>query len=194
MKKLTSKDLITIGIFSVVFIAFIFVIACVQVVPLLCVAMPPLMALFTGPIYLLFVAKTQKPFCISILGLIVSVVVGFFVFGSVYIFLFNFVFFIIAELIAKIKDYKSFNVNLISYIICSLWVFGEISVYWVAKDWIMTRSIDMGIEAEFVNDIFKLATPLSLVILVVITFVLALLSGLFAKQMFKKHFKRSGII
>ena len=194
MKKFNSKDLITIGIFSAVFIAFIFVIACVQIIPVLCLCMPPLMALFTGPIYLLFVAKTQKPFCISILGLIVSLIVGFFIFGSVYIFLFNLVFFIIAELIAKIKNYKNFNVNLISFIVCSLWVFGEISVYWVAKDWILTRSLDMGVELEFVNNIFKLATPLSLVILIVSTIVLALLSGLFAKQMFKKHFSRSGII
>ncbi len=86
-----------------------------QFVPILSLAMPPLMALFTGPIYMLFVARTGKPFTITIMGLIVSLIIGLLIFGSIYIFLFNFAFFVLAEIVAALGKYKSYKVNLTSY-------------------------------------------------------------------------------
>ena len=192
--KLVVKDLVTIGIFSVLFIAFTFVAACLQLTPALCFAMPPLMAILTGPIFLLFVARTQKPLCITIMGAIISIIVGLLIFGNVLIALFNFAIFILAELIARTGGYKKLKTNYVSYIVMSFWVFGEIGSYWVAQDWMMERSISANLEVEFINQTFALATPTTFIIIFVSTIVCAILSCLLAKAMFKRHFSRAGII
>ena len=194
MEKLHVKDLISVGIFSLLFIALIFIVACFQVLPILSVALPILMALFSGPVYLLFVARTGKPFCITILGLLVSLIVGLLVFGNIYICLFNFVIFILAELVASIGKYKSFKINLLSYIVLSVWVFGEIGAYWIAKDWMRAKSIASGVDLEFVEKTFELSTTTNLLIVLVLTIICAVISGLVSKSMFKKHFSRAGMI
>ncbi len=194
MKKLEVKDFVSIGIFSALFIVFVVIVSILQVVPILSLGMPAMVALFTGPVYLLFVARTGKPFSISILGLIVSLIIGLLFFGSIYIFLFNFVFFIIADLIASMGKYKSFTMNLISYIVLSLWVFGESGAYWVAQDWMLEKTVQSGYTPESAEAIFAMATTTSLIIFIIITLVFATISGLVAKVMFKKHFKRAGII
>ena len=194
MKKIGSKDLITIGIFTTLFLAGMFIVSALQVTPMLSMAMPAMCALISGPIYLLFVARTKKMFCITILGFLVSLVAGLFVFGNVYIFLFNFIIFIIAEVIAYIGKYKNFKINYISYIFLSLWIFGEVGSYWVASDWMRAKSIAAGVDLEFVEQTFLLATPKMLCISVIITIICAALSGLLSKHLFKKHFKRVGMI
>lgn len=194
MKKIEIKDFVSIGIFSALFIAFVVAIASIQVIPILAIAMPPIMALFTGPIFLLFVARTGKPYCISIMGLIVSLVIGLLVFGNVFIFMFNLLFFVLADIIAASGQYKSAKINLISYVVLSLWVFGENGAYWVAQDWMMKISLTQGMAETFVNEAFALATPMNLFILVLLTLVCSFVSGLIAKIMFKKHFKRAGMV
>ncbi len=194
MNKLEVKDLVSVGIFSALFIVFIVIVSILQIVPILSLGMPAMVALFTGPVYLLFVARTGKPLCISIMGLVVSLIIGLLFFGSVYIFLYNLAFFIIADIIASLGKYKSYTINLVSYIVLSLWVFGESGAYWVAQDWMLEKTVQSGYTAESANAIFTMATTTSLIIFIVITLIFATISGLVAKAMFKKHFKRAGIV
>ncbi len=194
MKKLEVKDFVSIGIFGALFIVFVVIVSIFQVVPILSLGMPTMVALFTGPVYLLFVARTGKPFAITILGLIVSLIIGLLFFGNIYIFLFNLAFFIIADIVASLGKYKSYTINLISYIVLSLWVFGESGAYWVAQDWMLEKTVQSGYTPESATAIFEMATATSLIIAIILTLVFATISGLVAKAMFKKHFKRAGIV
>ncbi len=194
MKKLEVKDFVSIGIFSALFIVFVVIVSILQVVPILSLGMPAMVALFTGPVYLLFVARTGKPFAITIMGLIVSLIIGLLFFGSIYIFLFNLAFFAVADIIASLGKHKSYTINLISYIVLSLWVFGESGAYWVAQDWMLEKTVQSGYTPESANAIFAMATTTSLIITIIITLAFATISGLIAKAMFKKHFKRAGIV
>ena len=191
--KLVVKDLVTIGIFSLLFIVFTFLITCLQVTPLLSFTTPPLAALVVGPIFLLFIARTQKPLCITIMGIIISLLVGFFIYGHVLIALFNFVFFILAELIARTGGYKKLKTNFISYIVLSFWSFGEIGGYWVAQDWMMQKALASNLEADFFTQIYSMANLSTFLIIFASTIICAILSCLLAKAMFKKHFIKSGI-
>ena len=72
-KGLTVKDLVTTGIFTALFFVFTLVGGIPFAPnPVLTFYMPMGSALLCGPIYLLMVAKVQKPWSITILGLIME--------------------------------------------------------------------------------------------------------------------------
>lgn len=191
--KLLVKDYVTIGIFSLLFIVFSMLVSRIQIIPILCLAVPPAMALVMGPIYLLYIARTQKPLCITIMGIIVSFVIGFLAFGSVISFLVSLVIFIAGELIAKSGGYKNFMRNLISYVVASFWIFSGVGINWFGQDFMMQRALSYNLETEFMESVFAVATPTSFIVIFVLNIICAIISGLIAKSMLKKHFTRAGI-
>ena len=194
MNKLTSKDLITIGIFSAIYIATLVIISGFVIIPVLQIAMMPVMALVTGPIYLLFLARLGKFGGILIMGFLTSALVGLLVYGNVYCFLVNMLFFVLGEVIAFIGKYKSDLCNGISFIVSSFSVIGEAGLPWVAGKYFYDLSIKSGYTQEWASGVDALATPFNLGIMVVATVICGVFSILLAKSMFKKHFKKAGII
>ncbi len=192
-EKLTVKDLINIGIFTALYIAIIFIAASVVFLPILQLLMPATAALLLAPVYLLFVAKTQKCFCITILGLIVSLVIGLVMFGNVVCFAVNFVCFVLAEIVASRGAYKNFKINAISYIVAAYFPMGEIAAYWFAKDYMYNISMRSGYTRESVDLIMAIATPLNFAIVLICITLTATISVFLARRMFKKHFIRVGI-
>lgn len=74
-KGLTVKDLVTVGIFSVLFLVFALVGGIFFAPnPVLTFYMPVGSALLCGPVYLLMLAKVQKRWSVTILGAILCLV------------------------------------------------------------------------------------------------------------------------
>ena len=193
--KYTSKDLINIGIFSAIFIVVNIIISGFVVTPILQFIMMPVMALLCAPIYLLYIAKVGKLGAITITGLLASALVGLLVYGNVYCFLVNITFFILAEVIACMGNYKNNKLNSLSYIIVSFWAIGEAGLPWWGGGKIFyDLSLASGYSEEFAIGVNSLATPLNLIIMLVSVVVCAIISIIFAKSMFKKHFKKAGIV
>ena len=191
--KLTTKDLITIGIFSAIYIVVYIILSAVLFTPLLFMLMIPIGALLMGPIYLLYIARTQKPGAIAIMGFINAFLMGFLFFGNILVALVNFGFALLAELFAYLGKYKSFKWNTLSYCFMSFWVIGQLGSYWVARDWIRELTISSGYPASHADGILSLATPLNLVLLITGTIISAVVSAFIANGMLKKHFVRAGI-
>ena len=192
--KLTSKDFINIGIFSALYLSICIVISGITMVPILQYTMMPTMALLIAPVYLLYIAKVGKPLAISITGVICSGIVGFLVYGNVYCFLVNMLFFIVADGIASIGKYKSNKWNAISYIVSCFWAIGEAGLPWVASDYYYDLSVKSGYSIEWADGVKALATPANLVYMCLGVVLCAIISILFSNKMFKKHFKKAGII
>lgn len=192
--KLQGKDFIFVGIFTAIYLAITVTISAFAVLPILQILVPPLCALLSAPVYLLYLAKVGKPYTIIILGLISSAFVGLLVYGNIFCFLVNMVFFILAELIARSGGYKSFKMNASSYFVASFWTMGESGTFWLFKDYAAELSLNGGYSQEWVDGVAQLSTPLSFVLVLVAIGVAALISIAFAKSMFKKHFKKAGII
>ena len=70
MEKLRIKDLVTIGVFTVIYFVLMFLSGMVGMVPVLYLAYPTLAGIITGIVIMLFMAKVQKPWGLFILGLI----------------------------------------------------------------------------------------------------------------------------
>ena len=194
MKKLTSKDLINIGIFSAIYIGVLVFISGLVITPVLQILMMPVIALFTAPIYLLYIAKVGKFGALTITGLLGSLLVGLLVYGNIYCFLVNFAIFFAAELIAYAGKYKNKKLNNLSFIVASFWVIGEAGLPWVAGKYFWELSLASGYSKEWADGVVALATPTVLVLMIIGTIICGFISIWFSDRMFNKHFKKAGII
>lgn len=108
MEKLRIKDLVTIGVFTVIYFVLMFASGMIGIVPILYLAYPTLAGIITGIVIMLFMTKVQKSWGLFILGLICSLVV--IAMGNTYVILIHAVISMaIAELLRKKGEYKSFN-------------------------------------------------------------------------------------
>ena len=194
MKKMNSKDLILVGVFSAIYILLNVIISGFVITPVLQILMMPVMALLGAPIYLLYLAKVPKVGAITILGLFFSALVGLLVYANIYCFIVNITFFIIAEFIAMIGEYKNKKLNGLSYVFAVSSAIGEAGLPWVAGKYFYDLSISSGYSVEWAQGVSNLATIQNLLIMIGLTLICALISVQFSNKMFKKHFKKAGII
>ena len=115
-KGLTVKDLVTIGIFSALFLVFALVGGIFFAPnPVLTFYMPVGSALLCGPVYLLMLAKVQKRWAATILGAIMCII--WFVTGMHWAMALGYLIMgIVADLVAGAGRYRSKKINSLSYI------------------------------------------------------------------------------
>lgn len=192
--KLTSKDLINTGIFSLLFLlATIFAFG-FAITPIIQFGRVALSAFLGGPIFLLFVGKTTKPFAITIMGIFCSFIIGYVMFGSLLLALYTFLFFVAAEVICYSQKFKSFKYNAVAYIILGFWTMGSYGAWWFDPDYMYNVSSNSGYAQEWTDQTFALMNSTSLMIVLATTLLAGILSVAFSYVLFKRHFKKAGIV
>ena len=192
--KLKSKDLINIGIFTALYMLLAILVMSIALTPILQIITMPLLSLLGAPIYLLYIAKVDKFGAITIMGFICSAISGLFVFGSVLCFLVCFIFFVFAELIAFAGKYKNNKLNNLSYIIVSFWTVGVAGLPWTAKEFFREISLAGGYTEEWLQGVERLATTQVLIYVIIAMIIGSIISMFFSNRLFKKHFKKAGIL
>ena len=115
-KKLKVKDLVSIGVFAVIYFALMFGVGMMGMIPILFLLYPTVLAIVAGTVVMLFMTKVQKPRALFIFGMIAPLVM--FAMGHTYVLpVISLIVMIIAELIRKIGNYNSFKYNMLSYAI-----------------------------------------------------------------------------
>jgi len=195
LRRLKGKDLITIGIFSAVYFAInlVFMI-CGGIHPILFMLMPALIALFTGVPYMLLSEKVQKPLAILIMGMITGLI--YFASGTfTVVILITFVSAcLLAELIRFCTGYESFKGNAASFVVFSLGMIGSPLPIWLFKEDFLAQIVEQGISESYAETFKNLATPVMLVIMIVSTVACAIVGAFLAGKLFKKHFRKAGIV
>ena len=192
--KLNGKDFITIGIFTLFMLIVASVAPVLGLIPYMYLMRTPFVALLCGPIYLLYIARVQKPFAISVMGLICASIMGLLCFGSFPMFMINMICFIFAEMIARTGKYKDLRINSLSYLVLGFWTTGQDLAFWYTKDFMLEYSKQAGMDNNWLEKTLSLVTTGNLIIVLVTTFICSCLSVLFANKLLKKHFIKSGII
>ena len=192
--KINSKDLINLGIFSLLFVVAISLAFSITFTPIIQFSRMPVSAFLGAPVFLLFVAKTPKPFAVTIMGLICSALVGWLMFGRLLYALVCFVPFVVAEIILYLGKYKSLKTNELAYIFCSMWPFGAYGIWWYDTKHCVELSLAGSFTKEFVDGVLELITPMSCVLVFLLTAVGAVLGIWFTRRLFKKHFKKAGLV
>ena len=192
-EKLRIMDLVTIGVFTVIYFVLFFVAGMVGIIPILYLAYPTLAGIITGIVVMLFMAKVQKPWGLFLLGLICSLIV--IAMGNTYIIVIHTVIsMVIAELLRKKGEYRSFKYNMLSFAIFNTWICGFLMQILLAKDKVIELAETRGMGHDYIMKLITLLNFRSMILVYIGAIVGGILGAYIGKVFLKKHFEKAGIV
>ena len=192
-KGLTVKDLVTIGIFTALFLVFALIGGIFFAPnPVLTFYMPVGSALLCGPVYLLMLAKVQKRFAATILGAILCIV--WFVTGMHWAMALGYLIMgVVADLVAGTGQYQSKKINSLSYMLLSLGGTGSYLVFFANPDGWARTMLGNGTEQSYIDTMRQTGSVWIMLMMLVGTVLAAALSARIGCKMLRRQFEKSGI-
>ena len=192
-KGLTVKDLVTVGIFSALFLVFALVGGIFFAPnPVLTFYMPVGSALLCGPVYLLMMAKVQKRWAATILGAIMCII--WFVTGMHWAFALGYLIMaIVADFVAGAGQYKSKKLNSLSYILFSLGGTGSYIVFFADPNGWAQTMLGNGTEQSYIDTMQATANTGILIAMFAAAIITSAISAFVGCKMLKKQFEKAGI-
>ena len=187
-RGMSGKDVITVGIFSAIYFVINFAFMLLGGLhPLLWILMPGFIALFTGIPYLMMCAKVQKVGSVLLMGLITGLI--YYVTGQfTVVILVSFVLACgLAEITRVITHYRSMAGNLVSFVRSPLPI-------WLMREDFLRQITEQGMPADYVNTLAALSSNGMLIVLFLAPVVGAVIGGILARAMFRKHFEKAGLV
>lgn len=195
MKKLTGRDLITIGIFSAIYFVLNLAAMIIGFVPVLWLLLPGVAGILTGIPFMLMESKVRKPGAILIMGAITALL--YFVTGqfTVLLLITFAVACILSEVYRAITKYDNNFIHMtISFIIFCYGMLGSPMAIWVYKDSFLAQIQQNGMSAEYVQSLSGLISTPMFIGLCVSPIIGGLVGAMIAKGLFRKHFRKAGIV
>ena len=190
-KKLKVKDLVSIGVFCVIYLVLLFGVGMMGIIPILFLIYPTVLGIVAGTVVMLFMTKVQKPWALFIFGMISPLVM--FACGHTYVLVvLSLIVMIIAELIRKIGNYNSFKYNMLSYAVFSTWICSSLMQMLLAKEKYIELSMMMG--KDYVDAMEKLITYPHMALVALGAFLGGIIGAYIGKALLKKHFEKAGIV
>ena len=191
-KKLKVKDLVSIGVFAVIYFVLMFGVGMMGMIPILFLIYPTVLGIIEGPVLMLFMTKVQKPWALFILGMISPLVM--FAMGHTYVVaILSLIVMTIAELIRKIGNYNSFKYNMLSYAIFSTWICSSLMQMLLAKEKYMEMSL-MMMGKDYTDALENLITYPHMALVALGAFLGGIIGAYLGKALLKKHFEKAGIV
>lgn len=192
-RSLETKDLITTGIFSTLFLVVTMVSGMFFAPnPVLTFLMPAAVAFFTGPVYMLLLAKVPKRGPTIILGIIMGIVM--FVTGMFWLWSIAYVLLgLLAGEIAATGGFKKYKLNMLSFGVFSLNPMAAYMMIWLDWQSFQAYLTSKGTEQAYLDAMFRAAQDWMLPAMIGGTFVAALLGAILGTRLLKKHFIRAGV-
>lgn len=190
-KKLKIKDLVTIGVFAVIYLVIMFSVGMIGVIPILFLVYPTILGIVSGTVVMLFMAKVQKPWALLIFGMLTPIFMM--VEGHTYILVLHaFVVILIAELIRRAGNYNSFKYNMLSFAIFNTWICGSLMQMLWAREKYIEMTMMMG--NEYVEALERLVTYPHMALVYIGAILGGLIGANIGRILLKKHFIKAGII
>lgn len=189
-EKLKVKDLVTIGIFAVIYFIVMFGVGMIGMIPILFLIYPTILGIVSGVIVMLFMAKEQKPWALFIFGMLTPLVM--FAMGHTYVVpVHALVVMLIAEFVRRGGNYRSFKYNAIAFGIFNMWICGSLMQMLLAKEKYLEMCAMMG--SDYTQALEKLITYPHMAIVYAGAFVGGIVGAWIGRAMLKKHFIKAGI-
>ena len=193
-RKLTGKDVITIGIYSAIYFVMNFAAMMTGLIPLLWILLPGTVAILTGIPFLLMVVKVPKPGAVLIMGLITAFL--YFVTGqfTVLILITMLIACVVSEAYRYITKYNLKFSNLaVAFILFGYGMAGSPLALFVYRESFLAQ-ISETMSQEYVAAISSYITTPMLILLLFSPIAGGFFGALIAGGIFKKHFKKAGIV
>lgn len=191
-RKLTVRDLITVGIFSTMYFLLTGIVTFIMMMLLHSGGhffLPVVMALVAGPIFFLTVQKVPKFGVITILSGIMGIyfiVGGYFPLAFVPCFVLGFV----ADYVMfKMKGALPFK-NILSYVIFCFAVYGPILPMVFTQQQYIDQLLAKGKSQQYIDEVFSVATPSMFVVIVLLTILCGVIGALVGQKFVEKNFSR----
>ena len=190
-QKLKIKDLVTIGVFAVIYLVIMFSVGMIGVIPILFLVYPTILGIVSGTVVMLFMAKVQKPWALLIFGMLTPIFMM--VEGHTYILVLHaFVVILIAELIRRAGNYNSFKYNMLSFAIFNTWICGSLMQMLWAREKYIEMTMMMG--NEYVEALERLVTYPHMALVYLGAIIGGLIGANIGRILLKKHFIKAGIV
>ena len=190
----SSRGAIAAGLFIALYlVTYVIIGAICMPVAVLFLLMPELVAFFAAPIY--HTMLTKAPGWISIF--LAAVIPSLFLIATGHIPIAPLVAVpagLIAVLLAKKGQYKSFKWNTISHMVFSLNVFGGFLPIWFMREYFFQRTLKGGMSQAFVDTVRLLTPWWGLLVMMIATALFSLLGSLFTKKVLHKRLEKAGIV
>jgi energy-coupling factor transport system substrate-specific component len=193
-KRLKPKDLINIGVFTAIYFAIMFVVACIGYIPIFIPALAALCPLAGGITFMLFITKVPKFGAMLIMIVIIGILYMLMGGLSSWILPIGVVTGLIAEFIVKSGDYRSAKKAVLAYGVWCIAIFGNFVPVFFFRDAYYDSILDSGYGQEYADAYMNYMPNWIAPVLVVACFVFGCLGALIGRAVLKKHFARAGMV
>lgn len=190
--KLSVKDLINVGLFSVIYFIMFTISGILGYIPICVVILPLIAGILGGIPFVLFTIKEQKFGAVTLMG----VIAGLFTFlvGQTWLsVVFGLVFGLFADLIMRSGQYKSWTKNMLGYSVFTLWTVGTMLPMWIMRETFFAGYRENGGTDAYINAVMKLTPNYMILVVIVLALVGGMLGACLGKSVLKKHFEKAGI-
>ena len=190
--KLSVKDLINVGLFSVIYFIMFTISGILGYIPICVVILPLIAGILGGIPFVLFTIKEQKFGAVTLMG----VIAGLFTFlvGQTWLsVVFGLVFGLLADLIMRSGQYKSWTKNMLGYSVFTLWTVGTMLPMWIMRETFFAGYRENGGTDAYINAVKKLTPNYMILVVIVLALVGGMLGACLGRSVLKKHFEKAGI-
>ena len=190
--KLSVKDLINVGLFSVIYFIMFTISGILGYIPICVVILPLIAGILGGIPFVLFTIKEQKFGAVTLMG----VIAGLFTFlvGQTWLsVVFGLVFGLLADLIMRSGQYKSWTKNMLGYSVFTLWTVGTMLPMWIMRETFLAGYRENGGTDAYINAVMKLTPNYMILVVIVLALVGGMLGACLGRSVLKKHFEKAGI-
>jgi energy-coupling factor transport system substrate-specific component len=191
-KKLGGKDLITIGIYTALYIVAMLVACVMMVTPITYMFYPAGCALLGAVFVIMLSIKVKKFGAIIIFGVIVGLLL--LATGMPTALPCIIVTAIIGQFIVSAGKYESFWADTFAYVLISIGAIGGYMQLFAAKSKYLEGAKARGLSDSFIDGLDRFATPGFLVVMILAVAVAAILGCAFSKVILKKHLIKAGVV
>jgi energy-coupling factor transport system substrate-specific component len=190
--KLSGRDLINVGVFSVLYFVIMYAFAMLGFFsPLMFGVGIVLAILANGVVVALYLSRVPKVGALTLLALFTSVLLvatG----HPWYSLLLSPMIGLVADLIARAGRHRSAKLNALAYAVVSLWYLVPLSpIIWDTAGYLDTQAAAMG--SDYADAWLALFGPSALPFWALGFFTVGLIGGWFGQSVLRRHFRRAGV-
>jgi energy-coupling factor transport system substrate-specific component len=190
--QLDTKNLINVGMFSVIYIILVFMCNMLGIIPLFLFITPFIAAIAGGTPYMLYLTKVKKMGMVTITGLLVGLF--FFIIGHGWpVLLVSILCGLSADIVLKYGNYTSWKHTLLSYSIFSLCDVGTMLPIWLIGKKYAERYRDRFGDL-YVDTILLFTNKWTLSGVIVLCIIGAIMGAYLGRSILKRHFQKAGIV
>ena len=190
--KLQAKDLINVGLFTVLY----FVLGCcvaipIGMVPIFLPILGALWVIITGIPFMLFLTRVKKFGMVTLMAILSGLLMGLTGMGY-YGVPCGIVFGFLGDMIIKSGNYKSRKKGMIGYAVFSLWRIGTyIPMYFMVEQ--SRASFASQFSEEYADKVMSVMPMWSFVLVALSIIICAFIGAKLGQSLLKKHFTKAGI-